>query len=275
MLANLDNEVYFKHVFADVEVFSAFTKDVLGIELNIDKVETEKVLPSKVSAIKFRMDLFAEDADKRTIVEIQKVDYDYTYDRFAHYFLANLVDMQRSSKDYSFEKEVYVIVVVTAAYRISELNGKPIKDDVLITRINPRNLKGEEKQMTNHEMIILNTVYVDENTPSDIKDWMDLITESMQNPENPNINTEKEGIAKAAKLAEIDRLSPEQLADAKEMEMRKATIALVEDTARKEVEAKITNSILTALKQGLDKKQICEIFGVTIEDLEKIEKENI
>jgi len=275
MLANLDNEVHFKHVFADVEVFSAFTKDVLGIELNIDKVETEKVLPSKVSAIKFRMDLFAEDTDKRTIVEIQKVDYDYTYDRFAHYFLANLVDMQCSSKDYSFEKEVYVIVVVTAAYRISELNGKPIKDDVLITRINPRNLKGEEKQLTNREMIILNTVYVDENTPSDIKDWMDLITESMQNPENPKINTEKEGIAKAAKLAEIDRLSPEQLADAKEMEMRKATIALVEDTARKEVEAKITNSILTALKQGLDKKQICEIFGIMIEDLEEIEKENI
>ena len=89
MIANLDNEVHFKHVFTDVEVFSAFAKDVLGIELNIDKVETEKVLPSKVSAIKFRMDLFAEDQDKRTIVEIQKVDYDYSYDRFAHYFLAN------------------------------------------------------------------------------------------------------------------------------------------------------------------------------------------
>ncbi len=93
MLANLDNEVHFKKVFTDVEVFTAFVKDVLGIDIHIDKVETEKVLPSKVSAIKFKMDLFAEDKATRTVVEIQKVDYDYTYDRFSHYFLANLVDI--------------------------------------------------------------------------------------------------------------------------------------------------------------------------------------
>ena len=92
MLANLDNEVHFKKVFTDVEVFTAFVKDVLGIDLHISKVETEKVLLSKVSAIKFKMDLFAEDKEARTIVEIQKVDYDYTYDRFSHYFLANLID---------------------------------------------------------------------------------------------------------------------------------------------------------------------------------------
>lgn len=263
MLANLDNEVHFKHVFTDTEVFRAFTKDVLGIDLNIDKVETEKVLPSKVSAIKFRMDLFAEDNDNRTIVEIQKVDYDYSYDRFAHYFMANMIDMQRSSKDYSFDKEVYVIVVVTAAYRISELNGKPIKDDVLVTNINPCNLQGQERQMTKHQMIILNTTYVDENTPQDIKDWMDLIKESMDNPENPNINTNKPAIVKAAKLAEIDELSPEQLADAKIMEMRKATIAVVEDTTRKEV---IEQQIIKSLKRGkLNIEEIAEDFEVDIE----------
>ncbi len=263
MLANLDNEVHFKHVFTDVEIFSAFAKDVLGIELNIDKVETEKVLPSKVSAIKFRMDLFAEDHDKRTIVEIQKVDYDYSYDRFAHYFLANLVDMQRSSKDYSFDKEVYVIVVVTSAYRISELSGKPIKDDVLVTNINPRNLKGQEIQMTNHQMVILNTTYVDEDTPQDIKDWMDLIKESMTNPENPKINRNKPGILKAAKLAEVDRLTPEQLADAKEMEMRKATIALVEDTSRKKENDKRILKVLTRGKLTLE--EIAEDFEVSID----------
>lgn len=272
MLANLDNEVHFKNVFTDTEIFSAFTKDILGVELNIDKVETEKVLPSKVSAIKFRMDLFAEDTNNRTVVEIQKVDYDYSYDRFAHYFLANLIDMQRSSKDYSFEKNVYIIVVVTAAYRISELNGKPIKDDVLITRINPKNLQGIEREMTKHQMIILNTTYVDENTPKDIKDWMDLIIESMNNPENPKINLEKPSIAKAAKLAEINRLTPEQMAEAKEMEMRKATIALVEDTSRVQERDK---GILKALKRGkLTKQEIVEDFEVSIEYIEKIEKEN-
>ena len=130
MLANLDNEVHFKKVFTDVEVFKAFVKDVLGLDMNITKVETEKVILPKVSAIKFRMDLFAEDTENRTVVEIQKVDYDYSLDRFTHYFIGNLIDMQRSSKEYSFAKDVYIIVVVTAAYRISDKTGKPIKDDV-------------------------------------------------------------------------------------------------------------------------------------------------
>ena len=45
MLASLDNEVHFKKVFTDVEVFTAFVKDVLNIDIQIDKVETEKVYP--------------------------------------------------------------------------------------------------------------------------------------------------------------------------------------------------------------------------------------
>jgi hypothetical protein len=47
MLANLDNEVHFKQVFTDVEVFCAFVKDVLNITIEIDKVETEKCCPSQ------------------------------------------------------------------------------------------------------------------------------------------------------------------------------------------------------------------------------------
>jgi hypothetical protein len=40
------------------------------------------------------MDLFAEDTETRTVVEIQKVDYDYTYDRFTHYFIGNLIELK-------------------------------------------------------------------------------------------------------------------------------------------------------------------------------------
>lgn len=273
MLANLDNEVYFKKVFTDVDVFCAFVKDILGIDIHITKVETEKVLPSKVSAIKFRMDLFAEDTESRTIVEIQKVDYDYTYDRFTHYFIGNLIDMQRNSKDYSFAKEVYIIVVVTAAYRISDKNGKPIKDDVLVTDINPRTLGGEIRDMYNHKMVILNTTNVSENTPTEIRDWLDLITESMKNPNDPQINLNKPAIVKAARLAELDNLTSEQIADAKEQEMRKATVALIENTAKVETEKKVKeDGIINALQlKILDKSQIATIFNVSIEYVEHIE----
>ena len=48
MLTNLDNEVHFSSISTDVEVFTAFTKDVLGIDIKIKRVGTEKVLPSKV-----------------------------------------------------------------------------------------------------------------------------------------------------------------------------------------------------------------------------------
>jgi hypothetical protein len=300
MLANLDNEVFFKKVFTDVEVFCAFVKDVLGIDMHITKVETEKVLDSKVSAIKFRMDLFAEDTENRTVVEIQKVDYDYTYDRFTHYFMGNMIDMQRSSRDYAFAKDVYIIVVVTSAYRISEKSGKPIKDDVLITDINPRTLSGELRDMYNHKMIVLNTAHLTDTTPSNIKDWLDLIRESMKNPENPQINTSKHAIAKAAQLAEFDNISPEQLADAKIEEMKKIKLAMVLDekqkaeealleavaatreaeAATKEAEAaliesenKMSQAIAKALQRGrLSLEEIADDFGVSVDSVLKIQK---
>lgn len=275
MLANLDNEVHFKKVFTDVEVFTAFVKDVLGIDIHIDKVETEKVLPSKVSAIKFKMDLFAEDINTRTVVEIQKVDYDYTYNRFSHYFLANLVDVQRRSENYSFDKEIYVIVVVTSAYKISDKTGQPVKNDVLITDINPRDLKGQIIQMTNHKMIILNPTYIQPDTPQDILDWMNLIHESMKNPENPNINMAKPAIVKAAKLADKDDLTPEQLAESKIQTMRKQAVAYIEQQAAEEAIEKTDKKRITqALKRGkLTIEEIAEDFEVSVEYIQQIADE--
>lgn len=271
MLANLDNEVHFKKVFTDVEVFTAFVKDVLGIDIHIDKVETEKVLPSKVSAIKFKMDLFAEDKASRTVVEIQKVDYDYTYDRFSHYFLANLVDVQRRSDDYSFDQDVYVIVVVTSAYKISDITGKPIKKDVLLTDINPQDLNGEIIRMTNHKMLILNPTYIQPNTPEDIADWLNLIKESMKNPENPTINTSKPAIVRAAKLAEKEKLTPEQIAEAKIQNMRKMAIAVGEKQAIEQaIEDKIKNALIQDKFSLVD---IAELFGVPIEYVKQLENE--
>jgi hypothetical protein len=295
MLANLDNEVHFKKVFTDVDVFCAFVKDVLGIDMNITKVETEKVLPSKNSAIKFRMDLFAEDKDKRTVVEIQKVDYDYTYDRFTHYFTGNLSDVQRSSKTYAYGKDIYIIVVVTSAYRMTDKNGVLIKDDVLITDINPRTLGGEMRDMYNHKLVILNSTHTTKDTPPAILDWLNLIKESMKNPDNPQINRSKPAIARAALLAETDNIDPEELADAKIEEMRKETLARVEldakrdiqeaqDAAKKKVQAaedklqaaqdKINGSIINLLKMGtLSITDIANVFGVTSDYVQQIKTE--
>ena len=286
MLANLDNEVHFKKVFTDVEVFTAFVKDILGIDLHISKVETDTIrslpllgeLKGAVSAIKFKMDLFAEDKEARTIVEIQKVDYDYTYDRFSHYFLANLIDVQRSSTDYSYDKEIYVIVVVTSAYKIIDKTGNPVKKDVLITDINPCDLNGQVIRMANHKMIILNPTYPQPDTPERISDWLDLIKESMKNPENPNINMNNPAIAKAAGLADFDRLSPEELAESKIDVMRRKAAAVRESQSRQEgreeAEAKAElekeQMIVGMDKAGLPANQIAIITQKTEAEVQQI-----
>ena len=232
MLANLANEVNFKKVFTDTEVFCAFVKDVLGIDIEVDKIETEKILTPNVAAIKFRMDIFAESRDKRVAVEIQKIDYDYTYDRFSHYFFANLVAVQRSSHEYAFEQEVYLIVVVTSAYRISEQNGRPILDDVLVTDTNPRTLSGEMRDMHQHKMVLLNTFHANADTPEAILDWLTLIRESMYNPRDPHVNTSKAAIAKAVALADYDQFDGEELYESKIAEMRMAARAYYDNEAR-------------------------------------------
>jgi len=258
MLINLDNEVHFKKVFTDVEVFKGFVKDVLGLDLEIDKVETEKSLSSQVGATNFRMDLFAEDTTNRTVVEIQKVDYDYTYRRFLHYFLGNLVDVQlNSGKLYKFNKDVYVIVVVTRAYQIAEKGGEPIKDDVLITDINPRTLEGEYRDMHDHKMVMLNTEFVNKSTPKAIRDWLDLIKESIHNPKSPNINLLNPAVARAAKIAENNNITPEEFYEANIQEMRKATLAINLEMGREEQREK-TRQAEEKRRQAEEKRKQAE-----------------
>ncbi len=234
-IASLDNEVHFKKVFTDVEIFTAFVKDVLGIDIIIDKVETEEILQTKISAIKFRMDLFAKDKNNRTVVKIQKVDYDYAYRHFSHYFHANLVDLQKSGQDYSYAKDVYVILVATAAYKIKNKNGKLLRDDVLITDTNPRTLKDGKRYMHDHKLVMINAIHANDDTPKAIKDWLDFIIESMKEEQDLNkINTDNPIINKAVNHAIFEDLTPEERADSKIQYMRRRMLALVEYEGRQE-----------------------------------------
>ncbi len=278
MLANLDNEVYFKKVFTDVEVFTAFVKDVLDIDIEVKKVETEKVLLNKVSAIKFKMDLFAEDVNNRTIVEIQKIDYDYSYDRFSHYFLANLLDVQQDSRSYAFAKDVYIIVVVTAAFKFKTQENQLIDKDVLLTDLNPRDLKGNVLKINNHKLVILNTTNIDPETPEAIRDWLDLIHQSIKNPEYPKINTSKKAISKAVKLADYKKVTPEQLYEAKIEASRKEAREYFDDIAREEgreegLKAAKIEGIKKALQRGkLSPEEIAEDFEVSVDFVKEMLK---
>lgn len=61
-------------------MFRAFVRDILGIDVEPEKVETEKGFQPKIGNINFKYDIFAEDKKKRIIIEIQKLEYDHNFD---------------------------------------------------------------------------------------------------------------------------------------------------------------------------------------------------
>lgn len=54
-VASLKYGVIFKKAFCDREVFTAFVQDILGIELEIDQVETEKEFSPSIGYVKPRL----------------------------------------------------------------------------------------------------------------------------------------------------------------------------------------------------------------------------
>ena len=103
MLGNLDNEVIFKKTFTNIIVFKAFVRDILGIEVEIDKIQTEKKFEPKIGFIDFELDIYAETVDKKIVIEIQRVEYDHHFDRFLHYFLMLIAEQQRKARAYKID----------------------------------------------------------------------------------------------------------------------------------------------------------------------------
>jgi predicted transposase/invertase (TIGR01784 family) len=276
-LSRLDNEVFFKKAFTDKLVFTQFVKDVIGIDIKVGKIETEKRFKPKIAYVDFSYDIFAESADHRVIIEIQRVNYDYSFDRFLHYHMMAIAELQRGAKDYQIKPTVYTIVVLTASDIVEDKDGETVSEDVLISDVNPHNLKGETFNFYGHQLIFLNPNFKSDNTPPRIKDWLDLILESIDNPENPKINLKKRAIKKAAKLIEDDNLTPE--------ERRAAKIAFATEETRKIVERKaeakghkegrMEEKLETAQKmiaKGFDTETILEMTGLDVETINQLER---
>jgi hypothetical protein len=261
-LARLDNEVFFKKAFTDEIVFKAFVKDIVGIDVQPDKIETEKAFQPKLGNINFKYDIFAEDIKKRVVIEIQKVEYDHNFDRFLHYHLQAITEQQRSSEDYSVDKTVYTIVVMTAPYKINEKTREFYRDEVLISSLNPKNLKGVERKIFNHELIYLNPNYKDEDTPQNYRDWLDLIYESIHNPENPNLNIQNEGVKRAAELVSFENINPYEWEESKQEAGRRKVIKLEREEGQNEAKIEVAKN---AIIQGADDNFIALITGLSLE----------
>jgi predicted transposase/invertase (TIGR01784 family) len=270
-IARLDNEVFFKKAFTDKIVFKAFVKDIVGIDVEPDTIETEKAFQPKLGNINFKYDIFAEDIKKRIVIEIQKVEYDHNFDRFLHYHLQAITEQQRSSDDYSVEKTVYTIVVMTAPYKINEKTREFYRDEVLISSLNPKNLKGVERKIFNHELIYLNPNYKGEDTPTNYRDWLDLIYESIHSPEKPNINIQNVGIKRVMEIVSYENISPEEWEEAKFEASKRKVIKLEREAGKDEATIEIAKKSIVA---GLSDDVIVQITGLTLEQIQEIRHGN-
>ena len=190
------------------------------------------------------------------------MEYDHNFDRFLHYHLQAISEQQRSSEDYSVDKTVYTIVVMTAPYKINEKTREFYRDEVLISNLNPKNLKGVERKIFNHELIYLNPNYKDEETPVNYRDWLDLIYESIHNPENPNVNTQNEGVKRAVELVSYENINPYEWEESKQEAGRRKVIKLEREEGRDEAKIEIAKN---AIIQGLDDNFIALITGLSLE----------
>ncbi len=269
-LGRLDNEVIFKKAFTNKVVFKAFVKDVLNIDIEVDKIETEKKFDPKIGYIDFELDIYAESVDKRVCIEIQRVEYDHHFDRFLNYFLMIIAGQQKTSRENGIEQTVYMIVVLTTKYTINEKNGKPVKDEFLLIDFNPRTISGEVRDLYGHQFVCLNPNHPDPNTPQRVRDWLELIYQSMHNPQDPVLNIENEGIKKATELINFENLTHEERAESKKKEAGLITIAKITQNAKKERETEIVKGMIN---KGFDNLTISELVGWAIEEIEKLRQE--
>jgi len=277
MLAPLDNGTIFKKAFTDKIVFTQFVKDILEVDIDVDKIETEKQFKPKSQFIDIKLDIFAQSKDKRIIIEIQKVEYDHHFDRFQYYFFTTITEQQKSAKKYKIDQTVYSIVVLTTPYTINQITGAPIENEVLIQSLDPETLDGDKVKIGGHMQIFLNPHYQNKSTPKRISDWLKFIYASIKTPEKYKINTNNIGIKRASEIIDYEKLDEDMFRQVKIDNETKALHAIIENKAeQKGIEKGIEQGIEQGMKKGIEKgkeqeknEMVKELYNIGV-PIEKI-----
>ena len=209
-VAPLRYGVIFDKAFSQPDIFTAFVKAMLGIDLQIDHVETEKSFVNPIGNVNSRFDLFAEDAEDKTnriIVDIQHRRYDDHYHRFLHYHCAALLEQSVTSKSYRPDLAVYTIVVLTAGDR----HGR----DILTIDFDPKDRDRVTMGEVPHKILYVCPKYVSENTPEPWREWLLAIDDSLDGQVDET-QYQNACIQKVFELITKDTLSPAEHARIKD-----------------------------------------------------------
>ena len=273
----------FKQTFSDPEVFCQFAKDVLDIEINVDKVHTEYQYPQPIGFVRSKYDLFAEDIKQRIIVEIQQVKEDDFFDRFLYYHLISMVEQVGGFKEYAFDRTVYTIVVLTSTPRDDSVNFS-----CAVSNMNPVNEHGDIVEVYPHRLVFLCPRQGNEKTPPKIKKWLDFIEDSLDG--EMEASDYEEGLwQKIINLIHKQNIDPELLSEIKDdaawekakkrfaaegreegREEGRAEMRQLAEDAQQKMRLQQRQTILQAQKIGLDNAAIMQLTGLSISEIEAL-----
>jgi hypothetical protein len=202
-VAPLRYDVIFKKAFSDPEIFTAFVHDVLGIRIEIDKVETEKSFKPPIGRVASRFDLFAEDLKNRVVVDIQHVRYLDHYDAFLHYHCAAILEQVAKAENYRPKLAVYSIIVLTS--------GDRHQVDLAMIDFDPKTRHGKGLGEIPHKVVYLCPKYANDETPAPLREWLQAIDDTLDETVDES-DYQNPLIQRIFNLIEQDSILPEERA---------------------------------------------------------------
>ncbi|MEK8019554.1 MAG: Rpn family recombination-promoting nuclease/putative transposase [Candidatus Parabeggiatoa sp.] len=258
-VAALRYGVIFKKAFSQPDIFKAFVKDFIGIELNIDQVEMEKSFDPPIGNVDSRFDLFAQDKKNRIIVDIQHVRYGDHYDRFLHYHCAALLEQVTSSQDYRPDLNVFTIVVLTS--------GDRHKVDLATVDFDPKTLDGKPLKEIPHKIIYACPKYVTDKTPEPYREWLLAIQDSLDEEVNETAY-QHPSIQRIFELIARDSVSPQERARMKdEYSLEQLQQEKFEKGLEKGQSTEKQETARKMLSKGYDLTEIAELTGLSPDEL--------
>jgi predicted transposase/invertase (TIGR01784 family) len=261
-VAPLRYGVIFKKAFCDPEIFTAFVRDMVGVKIEIDHVETEKEFDPPVGRVQSRFDLFAQDVTNRVIVDIQHRRYPDHYNRFLHYHCAAILEQVANAEDYCPPMTVFTIVVLTS--------GDKYGEDVTVIDFDPKNLDGKSLGEIHHKVMYLCPKYVSDKTPEPYREWLTAIQDTLDG-EVEETHYRMSEIRKIFEHIETDSVSPKERAQMFDEHGQE----LLDEGKRIEGEKigerrKAIETAKNLLKIGLSAEQIAQATGLSIEEIQAL-----
>ncbi|MBM3238580.1 hypothetical protein FJZ31_19975 [Candidatus Poribacteria bacterium] len=259
----------FKRIFSQPDVFCQFVHDILGITINIDKVYTEYEYPKTIGFVKTKYDLFAEDKEQRIIVEIQNVKEEDFFERFLYYHLISIAEQVKGYEAYRFDRTVYTIVVLTSVPRDRSVNFS-----VAVSDMNPIDEFKQKVVIYPHQLIFLTPRFVSDKTPQGVKEWLELITDSLDS-QIDETNYDTSLFQRIISEIEKTAISPEEASEIKDEAAwelaKKRFIREGREEGREEGLKEAGEKIaLAMLEQGIEVTLISKVTGLKPEEIDKL-----